>query len=61
MGAESDPGGGNWEEEDYFVDIDDVLDPEGATECRISRLGVPERPPVVTGPGRVVKTGPLIK
>ena len=61
LGAESDSGGENWEEEDSFVDIDDVLDLEGVTECRISRLGVPERPPVITRSGRAVKTGHLIK
>ena len=59
-GDESDSGGGNWEE-DSFVDADDFLDPEGAAGCGIARLGVVERPPVITRSGRAVKTGHLIK
>ena len=60
-GDESDSGGENWEEEDSFVDADDFLDPEGAAGCGIARLGVAERPPVITRSGRAVKTGHLIK
>ena len=60
-GDESDSGGGNWEEEDSFVDTDDFLDPGGAAGCGIARLGVSERPPVITRSGRAVKTGHLIK
>ena len=39
------------------MDIDDVLDPEEETRCRISCLGVLERPPVITRSGRAAKTG----
>ena len=60
-GDESDSGGENWEEEDSFVDADDFLDPGGAAGCGIARLGVVERPPVITRSGRAVKTGHLIK
>ena len=61
MGDESVSGGENWEEEDSFVDADDFFDPEGAAGCEIARLGVVERPPVITRSGRAVKTGHLIK
>ena len=57
----SDSGGGNWEDEDSFVDTDDFLDPWGAVGCGIARLGIAERPPVITRSGRLVKTGNLIK
>ena len=39
------------------MDTDDFLDPEGAAGCGIARLGVVERPPVITRSGRAVKTG----
>ena len=61
MGNESDSGAEIWEEEDYFVDIDDLLDQEGAAGCGVARLGVLERPPVITRSGRAVKTGHLKK
>lgn len=60
LGDESDSGRENWEE-DSFVDADDFLGPEGAAGCGIARLGVAERPPVITRSGRAVKTGHLIK
>jgi hypothetical protein len=58
-----DPGSGSEieEEEDSFVDVDDILDPEGAPECRKLRLEAALRPPVVTRSGRVVKTTHLAK
>ena len=43
------------------MDADDFLDPEGAAGCGIARLGVAERPPIITRPRRAVKTGHLIK
>ena len=41
------------------VDIDNILDPDGAPTCRILYLEVTQRPPVVTRFGRVVKVGCL--
>ena len=41
------------------MDIDDVLDPEGAAGYGMTCLGVPGRPPVITRSGRAVKTGYL--
>ena len=61
MGNESDSGGEIWEEEDSFVDIDDLLDQEGEAGYGVAHLGVLERPPVVTRSGRAVKTGHLKK
>ncbi len=61
LGDESDSGGENWEEEDCFVDIDDVLDLEEAAGYGMDCLGVPGRPPVITRSGRAVKTGHLKK
>ena len=55
LGNESDSGAEIWEEEDSFVDIDDLLDHEGAAGCGVARLGVLERPPVITKSGRAVK------
>ena len=43
------------------MDTDDFLNPEGAAGCGIARLGVAERPPVITRSWRAVKTGHLIK
>ena len=57
-----DEGGGGSEIEEYedsSVDIDDILDPEGAPARRILRLEATQRPPVVAGSGRVVKVGNL--
>ena len=50
-------GGGNWEEDDCFVDIDNALDPEGAARCGMTFLGVAGRPPVITRSGRAMKPG----
>ena len=58
---ESDSGGEIWEEEDSFADIFDFLDPGGAAGCGIARLGIPERPLVITRSRRVAKTSYLIK
>ena len=55
-------GGGGSEIEEYedsSVDIDNILDPEGAPARRILRLEATQRPPVVTRSGRVVKDGNL--
>ena len=49
------------ENEDSSVDIDDILDPEGAPARRILPLEATQRPPVVTRSGRVVKVGYLEK
>ena len=56
-----DEGGGESEieYEDSSVDIDDILDPEGAPARRILRLEATQRPPVVRRSGRVVKVGNL--
>ena len=43
------------------MDADEFLGPEGAAGFGIARLGVVERPPVITRSGRAVKTGHLIK
>ena len=40
------------ENEDSSVDIDDILDPEGAPARKILRLEATQRPPVVTGSGK---------
>ena len=61
MGNKSDSGGEIWEEEDSFVDIDDLLDQEGEAGYGVACLGVLERPPVVTRSGRAVKTRHLKK
>ena len=45
------------ENEDSFVNIDDVLDPEGAVAPRILHLDATQGPPVVTRSGRVVRIG----
>ena len=50
-------GTGVAEEEDSFVDIDDILDPEGVPALRMLRLEATQRPPVVTRFERVVKVG----
>ena len=47
------------ENEDSSVDIDDILDPEGAPARRILRLDATQRPPVVTKSGGLVKVGCL--
>ena len=44
-----DGGSGIEENEGSFVDIDDILDPEGAPDCRIPRLDATQKPPVVEG------------
>jgi len=49
----------NGEEEDSVVYIGDMLDLEDAIEHGKGREGVSSQPPVVTRPGRVVKTGHL--
>ena len=49
------------ENEDSSVDIDDILDSEGAPARRILRLDATQRLPVVTRSGRVVKVGYLEK
>ena len=59
VGDESDSWGENWE--DSFVDADDLFDPEAAVGCGIARLGVVERPSIITRSGRAVKTGHLIR
>ena len=58
-----DEGGGECEieNENSFIDIDDILDPEGAPARRILRLEAIQRRPVVTRSGRVVKVGYLEK
>ena len=43
------------------IDIDEILDPDGAPTRRILFLEVTQRPPVVTRFGRVVKVGCLEK
>ena len=40
------------ENEDSSVDIDDILDPEGAPARRILCLDATQKPPVVTRSGR---------
>ena len=57
---ENDSDGEIWEE-DSFVDIDNSLGPEMVVGCGIARLGVPERPIVITRSERAVKTSHLIK
>ena len=55
-------GGGEIEESKRSsVDIDNILDPDGATAHRILCLKVIQRPPVVTGFGGIVKVGYLEK
>ena len=49
------------ENEDSSVDIDDILDPEGAPAHRILCLEATQRPPVVTISERMVKVGYLEK
>ena len=43
------------------VDIDNILDPDGAPACRVLYIEVTQRPPVITRFGRVVKVGYLEK
>ena len=49
------------ESERSSVDIDKILDPDGAPACRILCLEVIQRPPVVTRFGGIVKVGDLKK
>ena len=56
-------GGGSEIEESKrsSVDIDNILDPDGAPACRILCLEVIQRPPVVTRFGGIAKVGYLEK
>ena len=49
------------ESEHTSVDIDNILDPDGAPARRILCLEVTQRPPIVIKYGRVVKVGCLEK